>query len=448
MPTPSSIRALLRAVTLWACAALALPLTAFAHDIPNDVTVHAYVKPSGERLQLLVRVPLAAMRDVDYPKRGPGFLDLGRATPALREAAALWFADKIELYEGDERLAVPQIVDARISLESDRSFGAFETALAHLRGPRLADDTELYWNQALLDVLLEYRIASDRSEFSIDPKTDRLGIRTKTVLRFVQPDGVVRAFEYRGDAGLIRLDPRWHHAALRFLESGFLHILSGADHLLFLLCLVIPFRRLWPLFLVVTAFTVAHSVTLIAAALGFGPQALWFVPLVETLIAVSILYMALENIFGANVRRRWIIAFAFGLVHGFAFAFDLRNTLQFAGEHLLTSLLAFNAGIELGQLLVLVVLVPLLNLSFRVVPERMGIIVVSAFVAHSAWHWMVERGEQLSRFPWTAFDPASLASLTRWVMLAVAVGGAAWLVSVVRQQRAEKNKILDQRSTT
>jgi hypothetical protein len=107
--------------------------------------------------------------------------------------------------------------------------------------------------------------------------------------------------------------------------------------------------------------------------------------LVETLVAISILYMALENIVGSNLQRRWMITFAFGLIHGFAFSFVLRETLQFAGSHLLTALLGFNIGIELGQLLVIVVLVPMLGVLFRLVPERIGTIILSAFVAHTAW---------------------------------------------------------------
>jgi hypothetical protein len=146
---------------------------------------------------------------------------------------------------------------------------------------------------------------------------------------------------------------------------GFEHILSGTDHLLFLLCLVIPLRRVRTLVAVATAFTVAHSVTLIASAYDLAPSAMWFPPLVETLIATSIVYMALENIVGANTGRRWLITFAFGLVHGFGFSFALRETLQFAGSHLLTSLLAFNLGVELGQLLVLAIAVPALAVLFR-----------------------------------------------------------------------------------
>src|SRR5690606_26194222 len=126
-----------------------------------------------------------------------------------------------------------------------------------------------------------------------------------------------------------------------------------------------------------TAFTAGHSVTLIGSAFGLAPSALWFPPLVETLIALSILYMAIENVVAARVRGRVAIAFGFGLVHGFGFSFALTNTLQFAGDHLLTSLLAFNVGIELGQLLVLVLLVPALNLLFRYVDARVGGIVIA-----------------------------------------------------------------------
>ena len=214
------------------------------------------------------------------------------------------------------------------------------------------------------------------------------------------------------------------------------------DHLLFILCLVVPFRRLGPLALIVTAFTVAHSITLISAALGLAPSALWFPPLIETLIAVSILYMALENIVGGTVQRRWIIAFAFGLVHGFGFSFALRETLQFAGSHLVTSLLAFNVGVELGQLLVLVLVVPVLNFLFRrLVNERMGTIILSAFVAHTAWHWMLERYEVLKKFPVPALDSAALASVLRWLMAALVLAGMVWLAVGALRRRGMKEEV-------
>ena len=416
---------------------LALPFCLAAHDIPNDVTVQTFLKPEGEHLNLLVRVPLRAIRDVVFPERGNGYLDIARTEPLLPDACTQWLSDFIELYEDQTRLPKrPRVAAARISLESDKSFESYEQAAAHIAGPSLPADTNVVWNQTLLDVWFDYPIRSDRSAFAIHPELGRLGLRVVTALRFLPPAGAVRAFEFTGDPGMVRLDPRWHQAALRFVHQGFLHILDGTDHLLFLLCLVIPFRRFRALVPVVTAFTVAHSITLIASAYRLGPDALWFPPLIETLIAVSIVYMALENIVGGaslhrRLNRRWIIAFAFGLVHGFGFSFALRQTLQFAGSHLLASLLSFNVGVELGQLLVLVLLIPLLELCFRfVVAERMGTIILSALVAHTGWHWMLDRAARLSlyRFQWPVLTAALLVSAMRWAMVAAILAAAVWLV--------------------
>jgi hypothetical protein len=413
----------------------ALPRGAAGHDIPNDVTVQMFVKPEGELLHLLVRVPLKAIRDVNFPESGPGYLDLARVDALLPDAAVMWISDFIEVYEGDARLAKPRVVTTRIALESDRSFGSYEQALAHITGPKLPLNTNVVWNQTMFDVLFEYNIGSDGSRFSIHPGLARLGLRVVTVLRFLPPGGNVRAFEFIGDPGVVRMDPRWHQAAVRFVQLGFLHILEGTDHLLFLFCLVIPFRRLRALIPIVTSFTVAHSVTLIASAYNLGPDALWFPPLIETLIAASIVYMALENIVGkSSVQSRWIITFGFGLVHGFGFSFALRQTLQFAGSHLLTSLLAFNVGVELGQLLVLVLLIPALEALFRfAVRERMGTIILSALVAHTAWHWMLERGERLSQFQfqWPALTAALLSNVLWWMTLIVIALALVWAISVM-----------------
>ncbi len=410
------------------------PCGAAAHDIPNDVTVQAFVKPHGQRLQLLIRVPLKAMRDINFPERGPGYLDLARVEAVLPGAATLWIADFIEVYEDDTRLAKPQFVETRVSLPSDRSFSSYEEALVHLTGPRLPEDSNIYWDQTMLDALFEYPIQSEQSRFSIHPALARLGLRVVTVLRFLPRSGVVRAFEFTGDPGLVRLDPRWHQAALRFVNLGFFHILDATDHLLFLLCLVIPFRRLGALIPVVTAFTIAHSITLIASAYNLAPSFLWFPPLIETLIAISIVYMALENIVGgSSLQRRWMMAFGFGLVHGFGFSFALRESLQFAGSHLLTSLLSFNVGVELGQLLVLVLLIPVLQLFFRfAVAERMGTIILSALVAHTGWHWMLDRGRVLGqfRFEWPALTVALLASALRWMMVFLILGGLLWVLQL------------------
>ena len=421
----------IRCLLLFLCVFVCLCLQTLAHDIPADIAVQTFLKPEGQTLHFILRIPLKAMRDIEFPKRGPGYLDLDRADQYLRDGAEQWISNFTEIDENDIRLPKPTIVDARVSLESDKSFASYDEALAHVTGPRLSNNIDLYWEQAMLDVLFDYLIQSDRSDFSIHPAFERLGLRVVTVLRFMPPTGVVRAFEFIGDPGLVRLDPRWHQAALRFVQFGFLHILEGTDHLLFLFCLIIPFRRFRALVAIVTSFTVAHSITLIASAFNLGPDALWFPPLIETLIAVSIFYMALENIVGSDLGRRWMITFGFGLVHGFGFSFALRQTLQFAGSHLLTSLLSFNLGVELGQLLVLVLFLPALEFLFRrVVAERIGTIILSTIVAHTAWHWMLERFARLREFQivWPALTAGFMLWAVRWLMLIVVLAGLLWLI--------------------
>jgi hypothetical protein len=421
------------------------PLLWAAHEIPASVTVRAIIKPEGDRLRLLLRVPLESMRDINFPVRGPGYLELDQVEPLLRTGTRLWLADFIQLYEENTLLTgTEEIVATRISLPSDRSFASHDEALAHLRGPPLPVTTDLVWQQAVMDVLIEYPIASAESRFSIRPELAHLGMQTTTILHFIPPTGAERVMEYVGDPGLVRLDPGWYQAAFSFVKLGFLHILGGLDHLLFVLLLVVPVRRIRPLVAIVTSFTVAHSVTLIASAMGMAPSALWFPPLIETLIALSIVFMAFENIVGINLQRRWMIAFGFGLVHGFGFSFALRESLQFAGSHLLASLLAFNVGVELGQILVVIVTLPLLALLYRyVVEQRMGTIIISALVAHTAWHWMVERWGDLAQFPlrFPTFDLALLAAAMRWTMLLLILGAGVKLLSgplsrLVSQDRA------------
>jgi len=411
-----------------------------AHEIPTDVRLNAFIKSEGKRLELLIRLPMAALGEVEFPLRGQNTLDIAKADEALRGAAKLYVIDAITLYENGVALEKPRLAAVRVSLPSDKSFVSFEAARAHMQEPPLADTLDLVWSQQFLDVLFEYPIQSDRSEFATWFRVDWFGRSVATALRFMPPGGATRAYDFHGDPGRLPLDPRWHQAAARFVVSGFWHILEGTDHLLFLLCLVIPFRRLRPLVIIVTSFTVAHSIALIASAAGFVPDALWFPPLIETLIAGTIVYMALENIVyaargegsTADISRRWIIAFAFGIIHGFGFSFALSETLQFAGDHLVTSLLAFNIGVEIGQIAVLLVLVPALGLLLRfVMPEKTGIVILSALVAHTGWHWMLERYDVLAKFPFPKINAALIASAMRGLMALLVLAGGVWLANSV-----------------
>jgi hypothetical protein len=425
-PWSAALGVLLAVTVLFA---LAVPVD--AHDIPATVLVRAFIKPDGNTLRVIIRAPLAAMRDINFPMRDSArYLDIPRAEPLLHEAATTWITNAIQLYEGDS-LLTGQIAATRISLPSDRSFASYDSAVGHFHGPPLRATIDLPWQQAVIDVEIVYPIRSARSTFSIDPALARLAVRTTTVLRFLPEGGTERAFEYIGDPGLVRLDPHWYQAAGRFVRLGFDHILDGIDHLLFIFCLVIPFRRIRPLIIVVTGFTVAHSITLIASTLGLAPTGLWFPPLIEVLIAASIVYMALENILlaaspessGVRLDHRWMVAFGFGLVHGFGFSFALRESLQFAGAHLATSLVSFNVGVELGQILVLLIAIPILNLLFKRIDERVGTIILSALVAHTAWHWLTDRWGVFRRY----HLPPAAATLVTYA--AVLVGLAVLILT-------------------
>jgi hypothetical protein len=108
---------------------------------------------------------------------------------------------------------------------------------------------------------------------------------------------------------------------------------------------------------------------------------------------------------------------------------------------LLTSLLAFNVGVELGQLLVLILLIPVLQLFFRfAVAERMGTIILSALVAHTGWHWMLDRGHLLAqfRFEWPALTAALLASVLRWLIFALILAGFLWVLQRAFQRWADR----------
>ena len=156
--------------------------------------------------------------------------------------------------------------------------------------------------------------------------------------------------------------PETSRATGSFVLLGIHHILSGYDHLLFVIGLLLPGGDLLSLAKIITAFTIAHSVTLSLAVLQVVtlPDRL-----IEAVIALSIAYVAAENLIGRPaVSRRWLVSFCFGLVHGFGFSSALRE-LGLPAHGLLLSLLGFNVGVELGQALVVALCLPLLILLRR-----------------------------------------------------------------------------------
>ncbi len=190
--------------------------------------------------------------------------------------------------------------------------------------------------------------------------------------------------------------PSLLHVILRYIEAGIEHIFLGYDHVAFLIAIVLWARRLWPVIKIVTAFTVAHSITLSLAALQVVviPSSI-----VEPAIAASIVYVAIENFFSRNVDSRWRDTFAFGLVHGFGFASALQEFGLPRGA-VVPALAAFNIGVEVGQVAIVSLVIPLLIgvdwliARMRGAPQDRTAALVYAFsgiIACLGGYWFLER---------------------------------------------------------
>ena len=178
------------------------------------------------------------------------------------------------------------------------------------------------------------------------------------------------------------------HGAYGFFRLGIEHIVTGFDHILFLFALILRGGRLGSLLGIVTAFTIAHSLTLGLAVLGVVRPPSW---IVEPLIAASIAYVACENIFLQRApSRRWLVSLLFGLVHGFGFAGALL-ALELPRDGLFSSLLFFNLGVEAGQAMIIALLFPALVLLSRFAWEKRAVTAISAVVLVAAVGLLAER---------------------------------------------------------
>src|SRR6201998_2483825 len=394
---------------IWLFCMFAGLISASAHDLPLDRMINGFVKIEPHQADFVVRVPLDLLLGVAFPLVGDHY-DIAASRPAV-ETALKALASALELWEGNVRL-VPSSAAGQLAPLSDRSFEDYDRAVAQLAEP-VAPDTVIAFQQGYLDAHFVYPISSPKSVFSIESTIGaELGDYVRLAIRFIPLGEPSRAMMITGASGRVALDPAWYQASAGFVRLGIEHILSGVDHLLFLLCLIIPFRRVTALIPIITAFTVGHSVTLIGTAYNLAPIGAWFPPFIEAAIAASIFYMAIENIIGAKLSQRWIITGLFGLVHGFGFANVLKEQLQFAGSNLPASLLSCKIGSEIGKLAVLCVFVPALALLLRGrMAGPMGIIVLSAIIANVAWQWMMQRGEALWQTPWPQLTTPALLPL-------------------------------------
>ena len=218
---------------------------------------------------------------------------------------------------------------------------------------------------------------------------------TDTLLTVRLVDGTEMSTLMRPDGGAFTIDRDAEVGAPAYLELGVEHLLFGFDHILFVVAMVFYVRRPWEIFKVITAFTVAHSITLALSSLGL--VRLRQAP-VEVVIALSILFLAVELAKPAAERspitseNPWLVAFSFGLLHGFGFAGALAE-IGLPQNAAALALFLFNVGVEVGQLLIVAIMIVAIAVSNRLpvrIPPRVGQLPIWGLGTLSAY-WFLER---------------------------------------------------------
>ena len=248
-----------------------------------------------------------------------------RAYPALKQVpfAQLKEAKKAlegEVYQSDFEVTYvgDTIVDAEIFFPSERAIRSYSLSSTLNPGLPGQDETANLILDHSFDETLTYRVRGTLAEPFTVSRSSLQAIKT-------------------------------------FIWESIRHILEGIDHVLFVLCLVLGTKQLGSLLWRVTGFTVGHSITISAGFLGYVPSGPWFVPFVETCIALSIIYVAITAVSKTSNNHSFVITTAMGLLHGLGFSFVLSEILQLNSVNLWQSLLAFNVGVEIGQIIIVTI---------------------------------------------------------------------------------------------
>lgn len=269
--------------------------------------------------------------------------------------------------EDTELVAVVRAV--RVHTGDDQPpFSTLEEAKAALSGIQ----TELsnpapFVGDSVVDVLLEYTSDANVNRYTISSSLNPELEGQEETANLIVDYGLAEPQIYR-IRGLLEDPVAVSHAilsaAVTFVIEGFRHIIEGYDHVLFVICLVLSATALVSLAWRVTGFTLGHSITLALGFFGFTPSAVWFVPLIETAIALSIVAAAIYAL-GVHKDNQhnssgFLITFLIGILHGLGFSFVLQEILGVTSPNIWISLLSFNIGVEIGQLLIVLLLWPLL----------------------------------------------------------------------------------------
>jgi HupE / UreJ protein len=415
------------------CLMLSAAAEPLMHDLPQDTVMHAFFRAQGSEGHLLIRVPLDLLHGISWPTNHGEYAIIDSRAAVNQALDALGHA--LLVWQDGERLT-PTISSGQLAALGDLSFANPEAAAAHIAQPVDAE-LKIALDLGYLDAHFVYPIRPAPAVFSIQSRVaEDLQDLSKLIVQFV-PDGNNRGgvLTISAQSGKVALNPNRRQSALGFVLVGMQGLLANADCLLFIGCLMIPFRRARDFAAPYAAFALAGIISLAGTAFGFAPDGIWFAALAASVSAVLIFFLALGNIFGAHLQRRRLWAGLFGFALGFEFAKLLVGRLQFAGGHSQIALWFFALGIDLGALLASALTFVGLALILRGARAgRIGIIVLSAIVAHTAWHWMIDRLGVLWQMPWPPMTMAGFYHLTQWVFAALLAVGAY----VLAAQRIER----------
>jgi hypothetical protein len=303
--------------------------------------------------------------------------------------------EKVYFYKNGTQSDFSTLQEAKSSFASPNDLTAFEN--------------EVYVGDTTVDILLKYKSSSAINEYALsytlNPKLPDQDETANVILDY-SPSGV-QVFRERG----LLLDPihittSLLDAMVTFIKEGVKHILDGSDHVLFVICLVLGSLSISRLLWRVTGFTLGHSVTLSLGFFGFVPSSAWFIPAVETGIALSIVYVAiiaiLPDFIGSLKKQRSeisvvVITSVIGMLHGLGFSFVLQHILNVSSPNIWQSLLAFNIGVEIGQLLIVLVTLALLYLVAKIgtKTEKATRYLLAAASIVIGLIWAVERGSSI-----------------------------------------------------
>jgi hypothetical protein len=406
-------------------AALVVPIR--AHDVPLEVVT--FVSVEGPRLLVLARVPIALLADAHLPTRRDGFLDLQAIDGPLR-AVASDVAKNLDVMAGERPLPLPSAAWAVLP-RADASFDTYEGALARFAAPRAPVDrsANIDPSKGLLDLQFEYPTAPAEGHFSVRFNGLRAANRAvQTPVRYLTAAHAARTFTVAGGPQRVSLEPGGLTVASQFARLGVEQLAQSPEHLLFLLCLVIPPRRIRSVLGAFGAFAAGHVVAFVASALMPRPMDLPILLAVQTAMAATLAVAALQNITAPRLVWVRIVSGVFGLVDGASFGSAYRDAWMLAGSHTLVSLASFTAPVVLGSLWLVLIVQPVVGLVYRSgLPQRIAIILFSAVPVHAGLHGVLDRGSQLLQLDLAGSDSALLVLTRHWQGFLLAFGLAVLL---------------------